>query len=549
MANLTPDQELVFSEFKDGTNIYLTGKAGTGKSFLTKHIINWCKGAKKSVVACAPTGIAALNIEGSTIHKTFRAPTEILEPESYCKNEDALKILRSAEVIVIDEISMCRIDLFEYIINTLQHLSAKKTPQLLVVGDFYQLPPVLTDTDKEAFSQLYGNRLFAFESELWRIFKVVTMELTTVMRQTDSEYIAALDNIRSGIADFKAFTVSNDPDPNAITLCGDNKEAEAINDRQLKALKKDIVNCEAEITGTVKSNEYPTLRTLSLCEGARVVMINNDKEKRWVNGTFATIAKVEPDELKIIIDGTDKPVFIDKHKWEFLEYSVKTDPDTGKKKLITKIRGEFKQYPVKLSWAISIHKSQGMTYERVNVSAKNIFAPGQLYVALSRCKSLKSMKIFGKLTEDKVMVSEAVIRFMSTPNVENVSIVSNEVIINKLSSDYKEGYKDGYDDGTRDTEQTYRQRIQNDPGVTVVSDFTKRQRELAQIEDPMIRNPKGAGRKKKPYNEKIPSTAIRVLGSLAPLFKDFNNIVREKPEVENLIVELLTSDLEKAKML
>ena len=532
VEELNEEQEKVFYSFKKGANIFLCGKGGSGKSFLTRYIIDYCKRNNKSVLICAPTGIASLNIGGSTIHRVFKVPARILQKGERCYEKKKLETIAKADVIIIDEISMCRIDVFEYVAKTLLYFKPKK--QLLFVGDFYQLPPVLPSQDSSAFSQIYGNKLFAFESEMWTMLELHTMELQTSMRQKDKAFVSALDNIRAGHPDFSLFQTDKPADPTALTVCGTNREADDKNQAQMRNLVKQgakIYKFTATIGGTVEPAEFPTEREMALCIGARVVMLNNDPDGRWVNGTFATVADVN-----------NKP-----NKWTFLDYEITRTKDGGTK-LGTVERGTFEQYPVRLAWAITIHKSQGQTYDRVNVDISSIFAEGQLYVALSRCRTLAGMRIIGTLTTEKVKTSDAVLRFMSgdhRPDRQGEMLgFWDEERENPSDERYQEGYDDGYEDGTNDTKAEYQKMIDADKSVKRLSAYTTRQRELAEIEDPEERNPKHAGRPKKPYTEKAQSKAIRVVGSIADEVKSINDFIREHPDEEDRVKFLLSNIIE-----
>ena len=538
---LNEEQKKVFYSFKKGSNIFLCGKGGSGKSFLTRYIIEFCKKSNMSVLICAPTGIASLNIGGSTIHRVFKVPARIIEKDERCREKKNLEIIANADVIIIDEISMCRIDVFEYVARTL--LCFKQKKQLLLVGDFYQLPPVLPSQDGKAFSQIYGNKLFAFESALWKRLKLQTMELQTSMRQKDKAFVSALDNIRSGHPDFSIFqTVEKTADPTALTICGTNKEADEKNKEQMRNLVSKgakVYKFTASISGIVEPSEYPTDREMTLCVGARIVMLNNDPDGRWINGTFATVADGNNEILLVRIDGVEgEIVVLKRYKWTFLDYEV-TKTKEGGTKLGVVERGTFEHFPVRLAWAITIHKSQGQTYDRVNVDISSIFAEGQLYVALSRCRTLAGMRIIGKLTDNKVKTSDAVLKFMSGDHHSEQQVFGDE---ESPSSDrYKEGYDDGYKDGTDDTKAEYQKMIDADKSVKRLSAYTTRQRELAEIENPEERNPKHAGRPKKPYTEKAQSKAIRVIGSIADDVKAINDFVREHPDEEDRVKFLLGS--------
>ena len=534
VEELNEEQEKVFYSFKKGANIFLCGKGGSGKSFLTRYIIDYCKRNNKSVLICAPTGIASLNIGGSTIHRVFKVPARILQKGERCYEKKKLETIAKADVIIIDEISMCRIDVFEYVAKTLLYFKPKK--QLLFVGDFYQLPPVLPSQDSSAFSQIYGNKLFAFESEMWTMLELHTMELQTSMRQKDKAFVSALDNIRAGHPDFSLFQTDKPADPTALTVCGTNREADDKNQAQMRNLVKQgakIYKFTATIGGTVEPAEFPTEREMALCIGARVVMLNNDPDGRWVN---------------VRIEGKEgKPVEVKPNKWTFLDYEITRTKDGGTK-LGTVERGTFEQYPVRLAWAITIHKSQGQTYDRVNVDISSIFAEGQLYVALSRCRTLAGMRIIGTLTTEKVKTSDAVLRFMSgdhRPDRQGEMLgFWDEERENPSDERYQEGYDDGYEDGTNDTKAEYQKMIDADKSVKRLSAYTTRQRELAEIEDPEERNPKHAGRPKKPYTEKAQSKAIRVVGSIADEVKSINDFIREHPDEEDRVKFLLSNIIE-----
>ena len=549
-SKLNEEQKKVFQSFKGGANIFLCGKGGSGKSFLTRYIIEFCKKSNMSVLICAPTGIASLNIGGSTIHRVFKVPARIIEKDERCREKKNLEIIANADVIIIDEISMCRIDVFEYVARTL--LCFKQKKQLLLVGDFYQLPPVLPSQDGKAFSQIYGNKLFAFESALWKRLKLQTMELQTSMRQKDKAFVSALDNIRSGHPDFSIFqTVDKTADPTALTICGTNKEADEKNKEQMRNLVSKgakVYKFTASISGIVEPSEYPTDREMTLCVGARIVMLNNDPDGRWINGTFATIADGNNEILLVRIEGVEgEIVVLKRYKWTFLDYEV-TKTKEGGTKLGVVERGTFEQFPVRLAWAITIHKSQGQTYDRVNVDISSIFAEGQLYVALSRCRTLAGMRIIGKLIDNKVKTSDAVLKFMSGddhPELQGEMLgFWNEEKESPSDERYQEGYDDGYKDGTNDTKAEYQKMIDADKSVKRLSAYTTRQRELAEIADPKIRNPKNAGRPKKSYTEKAVSKAIRVVGSIADEVKSINDYIREYPNEENRVKLLLGSVIE-----
>ena len=543
---LTKSQKIAFQSFTSGANLFLTGKGGTGKSYLVDYIKGWCDSRKLQYVVCAPTGIAAINVGGSTIHKMFRPGIGIIDPKKkMCQNPDARKVLEKADVIIIDEISMVRADLFRFVGNTIldiwKHQDKSKRKQLLVVGDFFQLPPVLDEEkEAEAYKTLYGNRLYAFETEQWVRLQLQSMELQENMRQVDKEYIKALDAIRDGSATPEDLAVfkTDEPDPTAITICGTNRQAQAINEGNLQQLirnhrKKRVYISQEE--GSVQPSDYSRVDPkLSLAIGARVIMLNNDPDKRWVNGSFGTVTGLGESVVNVQIDGGGA-VEVERYKWDFEEYAVKEDKNGGEAKLETTLRGSVSQFPMRLGWAVSIHKSQGQTYERVNVDIRNIFSCGQLYVALSRCKTLAGMRIIGEITPKKVMVDDTVRQFMT--NAHHAPDLTGPLLPFDNDNDnqpdrrvLEDVYRHTGRDGDAAAQERYREMVAADPSVKVVSARTAREREKDML-PAEERNPKGAGRPRKEQSELHPTKAIRVPLEVADVLKQLGDLAKEQPEL------------------
>lgn len=546
---LTQSQQSVFKEFKNGKNIFLTGKGGSGKSFLTRHIIDWCKSKGKNVIVCAPTGVAAQNIEGSTIHRTFRAPIGIIDTNTFsktnrCYDGKTIKLLKKTDVVIIDEISMVRADLFSYIANTIFFIKqqTRRSIQLLVVGDFYQLPPVLVPKDKPTYEQLFRNAIFPFQMPHWNKLGLQTMVLTESMRQADQAFVSALDNIREGNPDFDIFKgcQCENEDSTAITICGTNKEAFDINEKNMLTLTKQGAKQQtfsAIVEGKVSSSDWPTEQKLKLCDGARIIMLNNDPDGRWVNGTFGVVSSVDEDGIAVLFEDGNV-VSIPRYEWKIMEYNLVTGED-GKKKLEEHQRASIKQFPVKLAWAISIHKSQGQTYERVNVNIRNIFTYGQLYVSLSRCKTLPGMRIIGKLTGKKALACPEVIKFMNGDQAsEELAEVAATLDRPLINDRYQEGWDDGYAYRSREFEEEYQERLANDPSVKKLSPRVAREREKDALPEEE-RNPRNAGRKPKAEEEKRPSKAIRVPLAIADVLKQLGELSQENPEVLTRCKEIL----------
>lgn len=408
MIELTPSQERAIKLLDAGYNVFLTGKAGTGKSFLVDYFV--AKHSEKNIVKCAPTGVAALNIEGATIHRTFGVPVRLLGHNDVCSSNDKLDVLKKADVILIDEISMCRIDVFEYVIRSLNRVGIRNK-QLILVGDFYQLPPVLTPADIPTFNQLYGDRLYAFESDLWYSSNLLTIELTEVKRQNEKRFLDSLSNIREGIPDFSIFQIANRADDNAVSLCPTKAKVKEINDGHLRQLPNHK-HYMASIMGNVLESDMVADKELVLAEDARIIMLVNDTGGRWVNGTMGTITELSDNHITVQIDNGGE-CRVDPYTWSIKEYVLEEDEETREKRVVEKEIGSFTQFPLKLAWAITIHKSQGQTYDKVNIY-NGFFANGQMYVALSRCKTLNGIHTMGNLIPSQLMCSLSVKNFMTT---------------------------------------------------------------------------------------------------------------------------------------
>lgn len=425
-AELTEDQKRALKLLESGRNIFLSGEAGTGKSFVLNEYIN--RNKTKNMIICAPTGIAAINIGGSTLHRVFNVPISPKRPGDCNMKPDNAVI--KADVIIIDEISMCRFDIFEYVIRTIQNaeqlrqnkadtdaFSGGQIPQLIppkqviVVGDFFQLAPVITSKDKEILEAYWDMNTmgegFAFQSPLWAEMDFQTVVLKEIVRQRGSDdYITNLNKIRSGDATgIRWFneTVGKEPIPNSIYLCGTNRAADEINQKESDALPGEEVVYQADIDGEVQPSDKLTQDVLALKVGMQVMTLVNDVEEGYQNGSLGKVTSLRANEVDVRLNN-GKSVTVKVHDWEVLGYEIQED------KLEKIVLGNFKQIPLKIAYAITIHKSQGQTYSSANISPQ-CFASGQLYVALSRVQSIEGMSLKHDILRSSLKTSRVVREF------------------------------------------------------------------------------------------------------------------------------------------
>lgn len=409
-------------------NLFITGKAGTGKSVLLQYFVN---NTDKQVAVVAPTGVAALNIGGQTIHSFFQLSTDVQDT----RNEQLVKdigfskkaVIKNLDVLVIDEISMVSSDIMDMIDARMKYSRESDLPfggcQIIVFGDLFQLPPVVTNGQVSRFLEDRYNTIYYFGIDSIKKFPFKTIELKHIFRQKDNRFIEILNKIRIGKFDQETLDILNNDcvvepkDDNYITLTGDNATAVSINKRKLNELKTKEYVYTARVQGDIKQAAMPTDFELHLKVGAHVMMIRNDrtdnssndknKKARWVNGTLGIISYLSNDEIKVEINGVSH--FVNKEVWKKYQYYYDSSSKTLEKEEVA----SFIQYPIRLAYAITIHKSQGQTYDAVKIDlSKGAFATGQTYVALSRCRSIDSLYLEKPLKFEDVLVSQEVISYM-----------------------------------------------------------------------------------------------------------------------------------------
>ena len=412
---LTPEQKTVLERAKEGENLFITGGAGTGKTVLTKAIIRELS-KTQSVMVLASTGVAASHIGGATIHSGLRLGVSIRDPKAKVRVNTKKDPIAFADVLVIDEISMCRIDIFDQIVHILSYVSAqkKKEIQLIVVGDFNQLPPVVRNEDREALLAYYTEAqidggAYAFASQAWEMCDFQVISLTETLRQENVAFAKALRQVSEGDRSGLRYIIENrsqTPIPGAIEVCSMNRQVEAINKKHVQ-LCKEITVSEAEVTENgdepVIAGDYPFPYNinyhLELGVGLKIMVLKNlytGKGKPvCVNGDTGVITKIDTDResLKVKLDKNGTTIDLKKETFPITGYKV--EEKDGKKVAVPYEKGTYTQYPAALGYAVTIHKAQGKTFSAANMHLKNIFSYGQLYVALSRVSDVKNLYFDG----------------------------------------------------------------------------------------------------------------------------------------------------------
>ena len=424
-----------------GMSLFLTGKAGTGKTTFLRHIATHCP---KRHVVVAPTGVAAVNAGGVTIHSFFQLPfcpylpdipelvTEYQMPDQQRQlRKSKIDIIRTLDLLIIDEISMVRADLLDAVDATLRRYRHSSQPfggvQLLMIGDVQQLAPVVTEEERPYMERVYPSPFF-FHSKALQRLRYITIQLTTIYRQQDNHFVELLNNVRDNHFDQTTLDALNarvgvkstDGTAEPILLTTHNYQADRVNQQRLDALKTEPFTLEAKVEGNFPESSAPTDKTLVLKPGAQVMFVKNDSSgaHRYYNGKIGTVRKLREiyddngdTQMAVIVDDEDgTTINVTPERWENLRYEI----DPADNQIKQTVDGTFEQYPLKTAWAITIHKAQGLTFDRVQIDAAHAFTYGQVYVALSRCRSLEGLTLLSPISAHNVFNSQDIAQFNNT---------------------------------------------------------------------------------------------------------------------------------------
>ncbi len=417
-------------------NIFLTGKAGTGKTTFLRYIK---ENSLKQMAIVAPTGVAAINAGGVTIHSFFQLPLSPFVPEGVGGNEEVnnkhslisrlrltgekRKVLQQLELLVIDEISMVRSDTLDAVDTVLKHIRRRPHEsfggvQVLFIGDMMQLPPVIREQEWMLLNGHYNSPYF-FDSKCISNERPVYIEFDKIYRQSEEKFIELLNQVRNNDLDHTGLEILEERfqpgfersrDDGYVVLTTHNEKARQINMAELNHLDGELRTFKAVISGEFSDRAYPGDETLELKVGAQVMFIRNDtsdRGKRYFNGKIGTVTKLEKDKIWVRCQGESEDIEVQKEKWENIRYSV----DRSTMKLGEELLGSFSQFPLRLAWAITIHKSQGLTFEKAIIDAGAAFAPGQVYVALSRCTNLDGLVLQTRIRSSSLLCDEKIVEF------------------------------------------------------------------------------------------------------------------------------------------
>ncbi|MDY0103708.1 MAG: DEAD/DEAH box helicase [Lentimicrobium sp.] len=426
------------AEIAEHTNklLFVTGKAGTGKTTFLKYLTST---TVKNMVVLAPTGVAAVNAGGQTIHSFFNIKPSIYFPgdkrlrtfappedpdrsvihDHFRYNRDKLDVIRGLELLIIDEISMVRSDLFDVIDRLLRVFRKREfTPfggvQLILIGDTFQLPPIVNQDDWNILGRFYDSPFF-FSSRAMQKQKPIYIELKKIYRQKEQDFIDLLNRVRINTIDLKDIQLLNsrylhgftpEEEDDYIILATHNRMVEETNNKRLHEIDEPIHRFEATVIGQFPENSYPADMILKLKEGAQVMFLRNDRNKRYYNGKIGHVVEISEEGLFVALPEGDI-IEVAREEWENIRYTW----DNGERKVVEEIIGSFVQYPLKLAWAITVHKSQGLTFDKIIADLEEAFAPGQVYVALSRCTSFAGLLLKTPLNARSIKTDPVVLEF------------------------------------------------------------------------------------------------------------------------------------------
>ncbi len=404
-------------------HVFVTGRAGTGKSTLLDY---FRKNTKKNIAVLAPTGVAAVNIKGQTIHSFFNFKPDITPHTAKTVKPRNREVYKNLDVIIIDEISMVRADLLDSINEFLKLYGKKKARpfggiKMVFIGDLYQLPPVVTSRERSLFSDLYRSPYF-FDAKVFEEIEMEFIELEKVYRQKDEKFLSILNAIRNNtVTDIELAELNKRYIPDFVPeggfyiyLTTTNSLADSINRQRLDEIKGREYSHEGLLDGDFREGDLPAPLMLTIKKGSQVMLLNNDSYGRWINGSIGRVVdierqKEEPDIIWVELENREV-VEITPYKWEMFEFSY----DRNSKTIVSNVTGTFIQYPMRLAWAITIHKSQGLTFDRVIIDiGRGTFSHGQLYVALSRCRSLEGLFLRQPVLKKHIMMDRRVVEFIT----------------------------------------------------------------------------------------------------------------------------------------
>lgn len=409
---------------KTDMSLFLTGKAGTGKTTFLREVVRY---TKKKCIVLAPTGIAAVNAGAMTIHSFFQFGLGpfvqgVIEPKSDFRiNKSKLELIRHLQLLIIDEVSMVRADLMDHIDVELRRIRRNSKPfggvQLLMIGDLQQLPPIAPGGEDELLRQYYKT-LYFFSSAALKSMKYSCIELKNVYRQTDGHFIDILNHARNctltsqDISDLNARYIpgfSPKPEDGYIRLMTHNRQVDYVNETELEKLDSKPYTFVAAVTGTFPEESYPTANSLTLKKGVQVMFIKNDPERRFINGTLGEVKSIDKNSIAVRLAESGTVIDVEPMEWQNIRYQF----DEESKEISSKQIGRFKQYPLKAAWAITVHKSQGLTFEKAIIDVHAAFSPGQAYVALSRCRTLDGLVLSSPVSASVFMRDNAVDAYMN----------------------------------------------------------------------------------------------------------------------------------------